>query len=153
MNKKQKIMLILITGIIIIILIILSTIKIFKKESRSSYSSNSINTKSTTNSNSTVEEVNYASHEGSGDSSSYKLNILGMTDEVKNNIQNIEELYTKIREYMFKRGLVEGNNLTLQQYQREGDKLKLRFTLDDSYESRVIAIIDSNNEYEFSFYQ
>ena len=38
--------------------------------------------------------------------SSYKLNILGMTDEVKNNIQNIEELYTKIREYMFKRGLV-----------------------------------------------
>lgn len=147
MSKTSKIMAIVIPAIILIILILILTIKDIKKTDKtkaSSYSSENITTE---------EKIEYVPQLGEeSDSSAYKLNILGITKEVQEKI-NAEELYTKIREYMYKTGLVEGDDLTLQQYEQDGSEMKLRFTLNDKNETRIIAITNGNGEYEIFYYR
>lgn len=83
----------------------------------------------------------------------FDLTIKGSTNEVNTKIGDTDNFFKSLKEYMYKKGLVQGEEITLQQYSQEGGNLKLRFTMNDPEETRIIAIINSNNEYEFFYYK
>lgn len=75
----------------------------------------------------------------------FNINIIGITDEIKNSINNIDEMYLKIKEYMYLYGLVDGDELVLNNYNAENDIITLYFSINDSKNTNIKVVIDTIN--------
>ena len=75
----------------------------------------------------------------------FNINIIGITDEIKNSINNIDEMYLKIKEYMYLYGLVDGDELVLNNYNAENNIITLYFSINDSKNTNIKVMIDTIN--------
>lgn len=151
MKKIQKILLCVFAGVLSITIIVIITVKDINNKEKLSNSSNT--TKEGTNK---TEEYEYIPQlAGEGNPEKYEVEVVGISKELQSKIPNTRELYSKIREYMYKDGLIEATKAEAKtyNYNEAKEELKIRFDLDDPKKTHLIVTLDTiNNEYTFLKY-
>lgn len=149
----KKILYLLLTFIIIIVLIVVSIIGIIVTRNKSEKKDDINNNIIVENSN-TINEENEVT-EGYNEEilKEFGIEIKGMTSEITNKIKDTEDFYYNLKKYIHESGFIEVTTIELKNYKQDRDELKLKFQLQDSKKTKIIATIKLNkNVYEFIYY-
>lgn len=137
---KNKLWYLILAIIIFIIIIIVAIVSFYKKEEN--------------NINKDISKVQESGEEyNSIHLNNFDFQIVNLTEEASNNIKNTYDFIYKMKEYLYKNGIVEANQAEYIAYNVEDDKMMIKFKLNDENQTRIIAKIDLTNElYEFVTY-
>ena len=59
-----------------------------------------------------------------------------------------------IKEYAYQNGIIEGDNLSLKEMEENGEKIKLKFEMNDESKTKIIVTVNTvENTYSFSNYK
>lgn len=146
MDKKQKIIAIVILSVIIICLILFFSIRYNNKGNLSDNASNS--------NDETENLVDYQPQTaGYGDSSRYVIEITGISKELETKIPDTGELYLKIRDYMYENGLVQATKAEFEKSKISSDEIKMRFKINDDENTKLIVTFNLlTNQYNIYHY-
>ncbi len=76
----------------------------------------------------------------------FDFEIDDIPEEIKNYIKDKEEFNIKVKEYTYKKGLVDASHATFETYEmQEENKLLITFELDDEYKTKIFIRININN--------
>ena len=136
MKKKPLIILILIIILIIVVLAITIS-SMNKKEENEDQAMHSYNA--------------YAGEQQN--LSDFNLSISNI-EKIENKISDTEELMLMIKEYAYQNGVIEGDNLSLKEMEENGEKIKLKFEMNDESKTKIIVTVNTvENTYSFSNYK
>ena len=136
MKKKPLIILILIIILIIVVLAITIS-SMNKKEENEDQAMHSYNADA-------GEQQNL---------SDFNLSISNI-EKIENKISDTEELMLMIKEYAYQNGIIEGDNLSLKEMEENGEKIKLKFEMNDESKTKIIVTVKTvENTYSFSNYK
>ena len=136
-NKVLYTLLAIILIIVIIVLIIVS----FKSEKQK-------------NNVTDISTVSEGGEEFNSDHlSSFNFHIVNMNEDVLNNIRDISKFKYSMKEFLYKNGNVDCDEAKYMSYESKNNIITIKFKLNDSKESRLVAKIDLQSDtYEFVVY-
>lgn len=83
----------------------------------------------------------------------FNFSIVNMNEDVLNNIKDISKFKNSMKEFLYKNGNVDCNEAKYISYELNDNIITIKFKLNDSKESRLIAKINLQSEtYEYVVY-
>ena len=137
---KNKLVYLIFTSLIIIILLII-IISFYKRNTKNIIGNDSF-------------EVNAGGEEYSSTHlNNFSFQIVNLDQEAQNNIRDIQSFIYKMKEYLYKNGIVEASKGKFISCNIKENVMILKFKLNDKNETRLMAKINIDNQtYEFVAY-
>lgn len=86
--------------------------------------------------------------------SGFNLNIYKIDDKVTKKISNIDEILLKLKEYLYLKGIVNGDTLKFIQAKEDNNQINLKFEFNDDVRTKIIVDVNLNdNTYNFYDYK
>lgn len=86
--------------------------------------------------------------------SGFNLNIYKIDDKVTQKISNIDEILLKLKEYLYLKGIVNGDTLKFIQAKEDNNQINLKFEFNDDVRTKIIVDVNLNdNTYNFYDYK
>ena len=85
----------------------------------------------------------------------FKFEIKGMTNDISKYINDVDEFFILIKEYVFKNGLVDATYAEVEryEYQESTSRLGIIFKLDNTDEDKIRVIVNPNGKIDISEYK
>ena len=86
------------------------------------------------------------------DLDNYEFKISGMDEELIKKIPNYDDFTLRLKEYTYKKGIIQGNNAQFVEYDENKmtNILSIVFNLNDKNKTKIVALIDlKTNTYNF----
>lgn len=81
----------------------------------------------------------------------FDITIEGMEKEIENEIKDMDDFELEFKKFIYLNGLVDADIATIESYEINENKLTINFQLNNSSQTKMIGIVDINEQkYEFS---
>lgn len=169
--KKTKIIgffIFLLIICLVIILLFIANLTILKKNSSNvnnyenkNIENENVDNESTTNNNSYINGILSVEEEVGGVEYSrehlnnFEFELKGITNEISKYIEDSDEFYIQVKEYIYKNGLVDATSAEVQkyEYQESTSRLGIVFKLDNPKEDKIRVIVNPDGKIDISKYE